>query len=529
MFDGGVAVMHQVFGAWKRWLAWLVLLLPLTAGAMTLERVGDTLYATGEVGGDDFQSFKAQLTQPGLRRLVLVESPGGDLWTALTVGEAVRGAGLNTVAVGRCLSACAVLFVAGKTRSFGTGRVPGNSMLGIHGGYEADSGRQAFGVGTALYAFFRRQLGEAMNDGLINEAIYGFKQSRGFLVLRDIERNPSRASQAAMCLNLFKPETCKLQEGKDAFTLGLVTQRETVPVDLPASMQLQLRHFGQEVKDTPFDLATWEQAVRPVMCPKGNCPGMDQFFKTFAAAPQHKAIAWDEGVSGGPMTRAHVSGGASSPEVAMAVALLGCNQRNGQPRLCRPLVLDDQDLRPLFERQAQQTREALAQLPPPSASALAEEKADFCSGEASKRKAMEEEAYDTAAPCRLRGVERIDTAALARMLQEVKRPILVDVSPDHGMVPGAFALLGAGVAFDDAKQEAAAHQRFEGLIRAAAPDPTQPLVFYGGARAGWLSANAALRAVQAGYTQVYWYRGGLPAWTAAGLPTVGKVALGVVY
>ena len=97
------------------------------------------------------------------------------------------------------------------------------------------------------------------------------------------------------------------------------------------------------------------------------------------------------------------------------------------------------------------------------------------------------------------------------------------------MVPGAFALLGAGLSFDDAAKEVKLHQRFEGLLRAAAPDLSQPLVFYGGDRGGWLSANGALRAVQVGFTRVYWYRGGLPAWTAAGLPTVGKMALGVVY
>lgn len=522
-------MVHQLFGGWKGWLAGLVLMVPLTAGAMTLERVGDTLYATGEVGGDDFQSFKAQLAQPGLRRLVLVDSPGGELWTALTVGEAVRAAGLDTVAVGQCLSACSVLFVAGKTRSFGTGRAPGSTLLGIHGGYNADSGRLGFGVGPALYAAFRRQIGSTMNDGLINEAIYGLKDPRGFLVLREIERNPAEASRATLCPNAQLPATCKPQDGKDAFTLGLVTTRETVPVDLPASMRLQLRYFGQVVKDTPFDLGAWAEQIRPAVCPKGSCPALEKFLKTYAMAPEHKAIAWDEGISGGPVSRMHAAFKAGDPQQALADALRGCNQFDGKPRLCRVLTQDGQDLRPLFERQTQQTREALAQLPPPSPGALADEKTDFCSGEASKRKAMEEEAYDTAAPCTLRGVARIDTAALAQMLREVKLPILVDVSPDHGMVPGAFALLGAGVAFDDAKQEAAVHQRFEGLVRAASPDPKQPLVFYGGARAGWLSANAALRAVQAGYTQVYWYRGGLPAWTAAGLPTVGKVALGVVY
>ncbi len=522
-------MVHQVFCGWKGWLAGLVLLLPLAAGAMTLERVGDTLYATGEVGGDDFQSFRAQLAQPGLRRLVLVESPGGELWTALTVGEAIRAAGLDTVAVGSCLSACAVLFVAGKTRSFGTGRHPGSTLLGIHGGYNLDSGRLGFGNGPAIYAAFRRQLGVAMNDGLINEAIYGLKDPRGFLILREIARNPAEASRATLCLNTSTPDTCTPHEGKNAFTLGLVTQRETVPVELPASMQQQLQLFGQVIQDTPFDLKAWAQKTRLDVCPKDNCPDLDLFLKSLATMPTHKAIASDEEISGGHLTRVFAAGGAGSPVLVMAHALLGCNQQGGKPGLCRLIALDDRDLRPLFAQQTQQTREALAKLPPASPAALADEKTDFCSGEASTRKPIEQEAYDTAAPCTLRGVVRIDTAALARMLSDGQRPILVDVSPDHGMMPGAFALLGAGASFDDATQEAAVHQRFEGLVRAASPDPQQPLVFYGGARAGWLSANAALRAVQAGYKQVYWYRGGLPAWTAAGLPTVGKVALGVVY
>jgi rhodanese-related sulfurtransferase len=521
-------VVQQGFFGWKGWLVGLCLLTQLAAQAMTLERVGDTLYATGEVG-DDFPSFKEQLGRPGLRRLVLVDSPGGSLWTALTVGSAVREAGLDTVAVGSCLSACAVLFVAGKTRSFGTGRSPGGTLLGIHGGYNPDSGRLGFGVGPALYAFFRRQIGDAMNDGVINEAIYGLKDPRGFLVLREIGRLPAQASTASLCQNAYQPTTCKEYEGKDAFTLGLLTQRETLLVDLPDSMKFWLKHFGQVVKDSPFDRTAWMQQVRKNYCLKGSCPELEEMLKVLATAPAHSSIAWDEEISSGPMTRLNAMMGASTPEEAMMGALWACNQQGGKFGLCRTLALDGQDLRPLFERQAQQTQEALAQLPPALPGALADEKADFCSGAVSKRKSIEAEAYDAVAPCRLLNVERIDTATLASMLSEGQRPVLVDVSPDYAMVPGAFALLGSGVSFDDATQEAAVHQRFEGLIRAASPDPKQPLVFYGGARAGWLSANAALRAVQAGYTRVYWYRGGLPAWTAAGLPTVGKVALGVVY
>ena len=36
------------------------------------------------------------------------------------------------------------------------------------------------------------------------------------------------------------------------------------------------------------------------------------------------------------------------------------------------------------------------------------------------------------------------------------------------------------------------------------------------------SYNLASQAVAAGYTAVYWYRGGINAWTAAGLPTVPR-------
>ncbi|WP_413872328.1 rhodanese-like domain-containing protein [Albidovulum sp.] len=46
------------------------------------------------------------------------------------------------------------------------------------------------------------------------------------------------------------------------------------------------------------------------------------------------------------------------------------------------------------------------------------------------------------------------------------------------------------------------------------------LVFYCSDPGCWLGYNAALGAVAAGYTNVYWYRGGLQAWQMSGLPLV---------
>jgi PQQ-dependent catabolism-associated CXXCW motif protein len=45
-----------------------------------------------------------------------------------------------------------------------------------------------------------------------------------------------------------------------------------------------------------------------------------------------------------------------------------------------------------------------------------------------------------------------------------------------------------------------------------------PLVFFCVNSQCWLSYNASLRAAALGYTNVYWYRGGIESWRAAGLP-----------
>ena len=47
-------------------------------------------------------------------------------------------------------------------------------------------------------------------------------------------------------------------------------------------------------------------------------------------------------------------------------------------------------------------------------------------------------------------------------------------------------------------------------------DKAKPVVFYCLSQMCWLSYNAAMRAVEAGYTNVLWYRGGIESWKAAG-------------
>ena len=63
-----------------------------------------------------------------------------------------------------------------------------------------------------------------------------------------------------------------------------------------------------------------------------------------------------------------------------------------------------------------------------------------------------------------------------------------------------------------------AHLRL--AMRALTPSKSTPIVVFCSNADCWLSWNAALRLVQAGYREVHWYRGGVDAWKRAGLPMV---------
>ena len=123
-------------------------------------------------------------------------------------------------------------------------------------------------------------------------------------------------------------------------------------------------------------------------------------------------------------------------------------------------------------------------------------------------------------PASIPGGQVITTPGLVALLQGRQLPfVLFDVLGQPEALPGAVlaAWLSQAGAFDDAVQQQAA----EMLKQATQGRKEVALVFYCLSRECWMSYNAALRAIQAGYTNVLWYRGGIEAWKSAGLPTQG--------
>jgi PQQ-dependent catabolism-associated CXXCW motif protein len=109
-------------------------------------------------------------------------------------------------------------------------------------------------------------------------------------------------------------------------------------------------------------------------------------------------------------------------------------------------------------------------------------------------------------------VRTITTGELAADMRAGRPFLLVDVlAAPHQGLPGARRYPGVGL--PDPSADAV-----QLLDKDTRGDKAYPVVFYCEGPQCWESYNAALRARDGGYTNVYWYRGGLEAWAQAGLP-----------
>lgn len=91
--------------------------------------------------------------------------------------------------------------------------------------------------------------------------------------------------------------------------------------------------------------------------------------------------------------------------------------------------------------------------------------------------------------------------------------IVIAAMDGEERIPGAYEA-GPAASMDQAIQAPFA----DGLARLARGDKTRPVIVYCHHERCFLSYNVAIRAVQAGYTNVFWLRPGIRQWKAAGYP-----------
>lgn len=118
-------------------------------------------------------------------------------------------------------------------------------------------------------------------------------------------------------------------------------------------------------------------------------------------------------------------------------------------------------------------------------------------------------------PNSIPGGQVITTKGLLPLLQQGMQVLVFDALGGGQALPNAIpaAWTAQPGSFDDGTQQQMALM----LRQLTRGNNATPLVFYCGGPQCWMSYNASVRAIQLGYRNVLWYRGGLEAWQRAGL------------
>jgi rhodanese-related sulfurtransferase len=496
--------------------AWLGVINP-TASAMTLEVQGNQVFATGPVD-DDLRKFEDAFAKPNVDTVVFVNSPGGDLWTGLRVGQLIADKGYKTITAGTCVSACSIMFMAGKERRFSDAFRPNLTYVGIHGAANKDTRQILSNVQPQIFAFYKRNMGDKFNTAVMNQALYDMEDAGALLFVFDPERSANTAPYH--CVSAQTPKAkCTSFKGMDAMSLGVITHANLVKVDLPTAFKSPPTVFGLPLNNLIPDLSVYYTDLASRQCLSDPCKTATAKLSELA---DNKAIAVpQQGLGRGS------SFNADSPMSAVLRAVYACNHIRGQAvRLCDAEIVNQYDLRPTYQASAASHSESFAKLSIPKDKFYASE--EF-GGVFTSANTLRVSVVGDITPQKIDGITTMSTQDLVRSMTSAKPPALVDVVGAFQTIPLATAMLNAGTALEDTVQDAALEKRFAALLALIAPDTAAPVVFFCSGRNCWLSVNAALRAKKIGYTNVQWYRGGLESWNAAGLPTAAGVIRAVVY
>ena len=221
----------------KHGITLLLLLLQLTvAQAMRLEVVGNQVFAEGAVGGNDFNLIQAAFDNPKVDTVVFVNSPGGDLWTGRMIGYLIAEKKYKTVVAGYCMSACSVMFVAGRERRFGDALGPNQNVIGIHGSHDRRMKQVMRAQQQELFDFYKNMIGEKFNAAIITQALYFMDDTTGMLFIWETHR--ARQAIPFQCPSAKTPRTsCTYYKEETALTLGVLTHEDLAVIELPAAFK----------------------------------------------------------------------------------------------------------------------------------------------------------------------------------------------------------------------------------------------------------------------------------------------------
>jgi hypothetical protein len=202
--------------------------------ALTLHRDGEDLYAAGAIQQGDDLALRAAHREAPVRRLVLVNSPGGAFLTSLRIARWVEELRITTVAAGHCLSACSLVFMAGEQRQFAQTLSGQTHLIGIHGPYALRTGQPSATAAVMMLSYCRNRMGEKFDAALMERAVYQMQDPTGLLVVPQAGGAVVRPWHCPS--NRTRPELCTRFPDKDGLSLGLLTTDEPGLVKIPPEL-----------------------------------------------------------------------------------------------------------------------------------------------------------------------------------------------------------------------------------------------------------------------------------------------------
>ena len=233
--------LHRFFhiSGWK-WLGLCLLTSTVATHALAIhiERMDSDVFVSGDIVANDDVKLRAEFEAAPVKRLILVNSRGGHLNASLSIARWLTTQPVTTLVSGPCLSACSLIFMAGKERMYATGFEPRLTVIGIHGPSLPLTGQMLPERAAEMLAFYKERMGHKYDAQLLHTALYEMKDATGFVLVREITRNPPKDRITLHCPTAGTPRwQCTEYPRLDAFTLGLVTTTETVSLQLPDSMR----------------------------------------------------------------------------------------------------------------------------------------------------------------------------------------------------------------------------------------------------------------------------------------------------
>lgn len=108
------------------------------AAAMTLDAQGHTLTLSGLVDGytaDTVIRFLSDHRE--IDTIIVKQSGGGSASEMLALAREIRARRITTMVSGRCISACAIIFMGGAERTIAPGAPPAETFVAFHGVYRS--------------------------------------------------------------------------------------------------------------------------------------------------------------------------------------------------------------------------------------------------------------------------------------------------------------------------------------------------------------------------------------------------------